>query len=105
MSRFPHGTTGGGGVKRTGPPARPGGPPARPGPAAADRSPPEDVLERRWPNYLQGGYFDDQGNLKIEYVSRCIPGDEHLPDNQQHGVERFVLAMTKGDPSEPKLTS
>jgi len=27
-------------------------------------------LNRLWPDYLNGGYFDGQGNLKIEYVSR-----------------------------------
>jgi len=100
MSRFPHGTTGGGGVRRS---VTSGSPPARPGsPPGPERSAIEDVLERRWPNYLQGGYFDEQGTLKIEYVSRCLPGEEGLPDIQQHGVERFVLAMANG---EPPLTS
>lgn len=27
-------------------------------------------LDRLWPDYLKGGYFDGQGNLKVEYVSR-----------------------------------
>jgi CRISPR type III-A-associated protein Csm2 len=53
---------------------------------------------RRWPNYLQGGYFDEQGNLKIEYVARCLAGEENLPYKEQHGVERFVRAMDEGDP-------
>ncbi len=29
-----------------------------------------DKVADRWPNYLDGGYFDSQGNLKVEYVSR-----------------------------------
>jgi CRISPR type III-A-associated protein Csm2 len=31
-------------------------------------------------------------------VSRCLPGDENLPDDKRRGVERFVLAMANGDP-------
>jgi len=96
MSRFPHGTTGGGGVRRTG---NPGPPATRPGGAGPERPQTGDPLAKRWPNYLQAGYFDGDGNLKIEYVSRCLPGDEDLPDTDQHGVERLVLAMAHGDPS------
>jgi len=29
-----------------------------------------DTVERHWRGYLQGGYFDAQGNLNVEYVSR-----------------------------------
>lgn len=93
-----HGPIGGGGVRPTG--GQPGRPGSRPGDNIALQ--PNDTLEHRWPNYLQGGYFDDHGNLKIEYVARCLPGDENLPDTQQHGVERFVLAMAHGT---PKLTT
>lgn len=39
-------------------------------------------FERHWPSYLKEGYFDEKGNLKIEYVSR-----EH--------VEPLVKAMCK----------
>lgn len=28
------------------------------------------MIEQRWPGYLKAGYFDDQGNLKVEHVSR-----------------------------------
>jgi len=31
---------------------------------------PERSLDSLWPNYLKGGYFDDQGNLRPEYLSR-----------------------------------
>lgn len=34
------------------------------------RQTPDETVEQRWPDYLKGGYFDDGGNLKIEYVSR-----------------------------------
>ena len=33
--------------------------------------PPEKMLNDLWPNYLQGGYFDAEGNLKLDYVSRA----------------------------------
>ena len=29
------------------------------------------TLDQLWPNYLQGGYFDDDGNLRIELVARA----------------------------------
>ncbi len=29
-----------------------------------------DTVDKYWPNYLKGGYFDENGCLKIEYVSR-----------------------------------
>jgi hypothetical protein len=31
---------------------------------------PEETVEQRWDGYLRGGYFDDQGNLRVDYVSR-----------------------------------
>ncbi len=33
--------------------------------------PPEKSLNDLWPDYLNGGYFDAEGNLRIEYVSRA----------------------------------
>lgn len=33
--------------------------------------PPEKSLHDLWPEYLQGGYFDANGHLKLEYVSRA----------------------------------
>jgi CRISPR type III-A-associated protein Csm2 len=32
--------------------------------------PAEETVGNHWPNYLQDGYFDEQGHLKVEYVSR-----------------------------------
>ena len=57
-----------------------GGPPRLPPP----------TLRELWPNYLSRGYFDANGNLKVEYVSRekveplvramCMDGDRHRRD-------------------------
>ena len=33
--------------------------------------PAEKTLDELWPNYLKDGYFDAEGNLRIEYVSRA----------------------------------
>lgn len=103
MSSFStrHGQTGGGGVRRPGAPPPPGGS-SRPSPSGGPRDQPGDTITSRWPGYLDGGYFDEQGNLKPEYVARCIPGDEMLPDHQQHGVEPLIRAMANGS---PKLTT
>lgn len=44
------------------------------GPAGQRRpsspDPHADTVTKHWPDYLRGGYFDDAGHLKIEYVSR-----------------------------------
>jgi CRISPR type III-A-associated protein Csm2 len=32
--------------------------------------PPEKTLDQIWPGYLKDGYFDEQGNLRLGYVSR-----------------------------------
>lgn len=79
---------------RGGPPPRPpqGGqrpPPGRQGPGG--QHPPRDVehVEQLWPGYLQGGYFDAEGHLRIEYVSR-------------EKVEPLVRAMAN---ASPKLTT
>lgn len=34
------------------------------------RDPHADTVTKYWPDYLKGGYFDEQGNLRIEYVCR-----------------------------------
>ena len=53
------------------------------------QGPPEKTLQELWPGYLQDGYFDGQGNLKPEYVSR-------------EKVEPLVKAMSE---AWPKLTN
>lgn len=50
---------------------------------------PSERVEDYWPNYLKGGYFDEQGCLKIEYVAR-------------DKVDPLVRAMAE---SQPKLTT
>jgi CRISPR type III-A-associated protein Csm2 len=45
----------------------------------------EPTLDRIWPDYLKGGYFDEEGNLKTEYVSR-------------EKMEPLAEAMSKGKP-------
>lgn len=42
-------------------------------------------VEQLWPEYLKGGYFDDEGNLRVEYVSR-------------EKVEPLVRAMANAHP-------
>lgn len=66
MTRYggPRGTSGGG-VRRPGG-ASGGGRGRDPG----HRDAANESVEQHWPDYLQGGYFDDRGNLKVEYVSR-----------------------------------
>ncbi|MGH7214058.1 MAG: type III-A CRISPR-associated protein Csm2 [Tepidisphaeraceae bacterium] len=64
-----------------------------------DRSQPDQTVAQLWPGYLEGGYFDDKGCLQIQYVSRCIPGDELLPDRQQKGLESIVREMANGRPA------
>ncbi len=96
MSSFgKHGQTGGGGVKRPGGGSPPG--PPRSGYGGGSTSPsrdqPDDTVAKHWPDYLEGGYFDESGNLKIQYVSRCLPGDEHLPDHQQRGCEELIYSI------------
>jgi hypothetical protein len=86
MSTFGHGRTGGGGVR-----PRQNDPP-RDGAYAApqrDRSQPDDTVVKYWPAYLEGGYFDAEGNLRIEYVTR-------------EKVEPLVSAMAN---ASPRLTT
>lgn len=93
------GPTGGGGVKT----AYDGG--ARSegyrggGTGDRDRSQPDQTVAQLWPGYLEEGYFNEQGSLKIQYVSRCIPGDELLPDHQQKGLEALVRNMSSARPA------
>ena len=57
---------GGGGYRSGGGGYRGGGAPSYGRPDAR----PDEKVEQHWPHYLDGGYFDSDGNLKVEYVSR-----------------------------------
>jgi hypothetical protein len=48
------------------------------------RGPDPKTLDQIWPRYLSDGYFDDQGNLKLEFVRR-------------EQVEPFVQEMCQGN--------
>lgn len=79
---------------RGGPPPRPhqGGqrpPPGRHGSGGQNPAPGVEHVEQLWQDYLQGGYFDAEGHLRIEYVSR-------------EKVEPLVRAMAN---ASPKLTT
>jgi CRISPR type III-A-associated protein Csm2 len=57
------------------PPPRPqqgGQRPPPPHPAQAGQRPGQEVerVEQLWPDYLKDSYFDAEGNLRIDYVSR-----------------------------------
>ena len=57
--------------------------------------PPRSVgaaLDKLWPDYLAGGYFDDQGNLRTELVAR-------------EKVEPLVQSMAGRDAQPKALTS
>lgn len=64
---------------------RPGGQFQRGGNQYEQRNREEPTLDSLWPGYLNGGYFDADGNLKPEYVSRAQ-------------VERLVKAMSRANP-------
>jgi CRISPR type III-A-associated protein Csm2 len=66
----------------------PTGPSRHAGHGGRDR-PPERSITDLWPGYLDGGYFDPRGYLKIDYVSR-------------DKVEPFVKAICH---SSPRLTT
>ncbi|HUI08290.1 MAG TPA: type III-A CRISPR-associated protein Csm2 [Verrucomicrobiae bacterium] len=57
--------------------------------------PREPLLDELWPNYLQGGYLDQSGNLKLEYVARekvmslIREMDRARPRLTMHQVRRF----------------
>lgn len=44
--------------------------PRRGGRRSGDQPPPYRTVEALWPRYLEGGYFDEHGHLRPEYVSR-----------------------------------
>jgi CRISPR type III-A-associated protein Csm2 len=60
--------------------------PGQAGGQAKANVPAQATLDTIWPGYLQGGYFDTDGNLKVEYVSR-VP------------VERLAEELAKGEPA------
>lgn len=94
-----HGQHGGGGVRR------PNGPPPGPRPHGQQPNPhygggqAAASLAQLWPKYLEGGYFDEAGHLKPEYVSRCLPGDDVLEESKQHGAEPLIRAMANARPA------
>ncbi|MFA7237275.1 MAG: type III-A CRISPR-associated protein Csm2 [Phycisphaeraceae bacterium] len=88
MSNFgKHGQTGGGGVRRPGGGQGGGSYGGRSGGGYHDQ--PEDKIANHWPDYLKDGYFDADGNLRIEYVSR-------------EKVEPLIQKMAN---AQPKLTT
>lgn len=64
-----------------------GGQQARGGQAA----PSDDKVANHWPKYLEGGYFDESGCLKIEYVSRekVDPLAKNMSNLTVHQVRRY----------------
>lgn len=99
MSRFGQGPTGGGGVRpRQDDPPRGGGGAPRTGGSYGGGGGSEGTVADHWPGYLEGGYFDERGNLKIEFVSAVIPGEEQLPDDRRNGVEPLVRGMANANP-------
>jgi len=63
MSNYGRGPTGGGGVRPR--ETQRGGTGY-----AGNRDRTDDTVANHWPDYLKDGYFDTEGNLKVEYVSR-----------------------------------
>jgi CRISPR type III-A-associated protein Csm2 len=55
------------------------------------RNQPDDRVANYWPDYLKGGYFDADGNLKVEYVSRdkVEPLAQKLASLTTHQVRRY----------------
>lgn len=72
---------GGGGVRHSGGGGR--------RPHGSDRNTPDETVDQHWPGYLQGGYFADDGHLRIEYVSR----EAGRHNGQPYGVEPLVKFM------------
>lgn len=64
---------------------RPGGQSQRGGNQYEQKNQEEHTLDSVWTGYLNGGYFDADGNLKPEYVSRAQ-------------VEPLVKAMSQAKP-------
>lgn len=69
MSRFNRGQQGGGGVRRPDSGGA-GAAHSRGFPSPRAGSSPDESVEQHWSDYLKGGYFDADGKLKVEYVSR-----------------------------------
>lgn len=59
-----------------------------------DRGDPQDAndtVSKHWPGYLDGGYFDSNGCLKVEYVSRekVEPLAQKMASLTIHQVRRY----------------
>lgn len=50
-----------------------------------------DPVARHWPGYLEGGYFDAEGCLKVEYVSRdkVEPLAQKMASLTTHQIRRY----------------
>lgn len=79
---------------------RPGGGTASGGRRDRYSRPAPQAVKDLWPDYLKGGYFDRDGNLKLEFVSRetveplvramCLDGDRPRKDGlTSHQVRRY----------------
>lgn len=55
------------------------------------RDGPDDKISDHWPDYLKDGYFDSDGNLKVEYVSRdkVEPLAQRMGSLTIHQVRRY----------------
>jgi len=68
---------------------------SRENPRGTAQGAPEPSLDKLWPGYLAGGYFDSAGNLKPEHVERdrILPllkaMDEARPRLTMHQARRF----------------
>jgi CRISPR type III-A-associated protein Csm2 len=45
-------------------------PPRRENQPQGHGNPPQKTLDQLWPDYLKAGYFDPDGNLRVDFVSR-----------------------------------
>lgn len=81
----------------------------RPGGGAQDGSP-DDTVARHWPDYLNGGYFDADGCLKVVYVSRekVEPLAQKMAPLTIHQVRRYfghcraIETRLKGVPEDDR---
>lgn len=55
------------------------------------RGAPDDKVANHWPDYLEGGYFDADGCLKVEYVSRekVEPLAQKMASLTTHQIRRY----------------
>lgn len=53
--------------------------------------PPDDKVANHWPDYLKEGYFDADGCLKVEYVSRdkVEPLAQRMASLSTHQIRRY----------------